>query len=250
MNTRTLLSLGVVALAVLAGCNTAPMDSEPVYGPSTTMPDVLDGHQQTIESSDSFRYNASTSISARDGSDQQPSQNVTARVNTATGALYVRQRLGDRAVVEGYSDGNGTAVRRVSAQGQSRVETVAADDVNVTGYVRPNLDGQFDGLNYTHRGTVERDGQLLHNYTVTSDGLGLAQPRTVGPFSSSDVTHVESRLLVTDDGVVRSLTTRLTGQVNENTTYVYTLDIGYDGVGSTTVTEPAWASQAADDADG
>ena len=249
MKPRTLLGLAVVALTVLAGCNAAPMDSEPVYGPSTTVPDVLDGHQQAIESSDSFRYNISTTISARNGSDQQSSQNVTARVNTATGALYVRQRLGERAVVEGYTDGNGTAVRRVSSQGQSRVEAVDADNVNVTGYVRPNLGGQFDGLNYTHRGTVERDGHLLHNYTVTSDDLGLAQSQTVGPLSSSDVTTVESRLLVTDDGVVRSLTTRLTGQVNQNSTYVYSIDIGYDGVGSTTVTEPEWVGQATADAD-
>lgn len=243
MHNRTTLALAVAGLALLAGCGAAPASDAAPYGQSTTMSDVFDGNQQTLQSSTSFQYNVSTVIAGQGGPGQQVAQNVSTQVNLETGELYVRQRLGTRGEIEGYATGNGSAYRRVTSQGQTQVQQVDASAVNTTGYTRPSLNGLLAGLDYSYRGPVEQDGQTRYNYTATGDSLNLSQPQNVGPFTSENVTAVESRLLVTDEGVIDSLTVDIVGSDGQNT-YRYHIALGYDEVGSTTITEPEWAAQA------
>ncbi|MFB6143163.1 MAG: hypothetical protein ABEJ30_07455 [Halorientalis sp.] len=240
MHENLAVGVAVLAVAVLAGCAAAPTSDETTYGNSTSVPTVLEGNSEALLAAGSFHYEISTTLRPRGSPAGGLTRTVSARVDLATGELLVHQQVGDRLSVAGYADGEGNAFRRLAAGNRSQVQRVNATAVNATRYVRPPLRGLFDGLTYTHRGAVRRNGTLLHNYTATAAGLGLAVPRQVGPLRTAGVTHVESNLLVTPRGVLRSFAVEMTGTGVRNTTYVYRVRLSYDDVGSTTVPRPAW----------
>lgn len=118
-------------------------------------------------------------------------------------------------------------------------------DAAVEGVERLLSGGTID-FDYAYDGTVDRDGETLHRYRAERT-LDAAPP----PFSEPP--RGTATVLVTDDGVVRSVeieyagTASVTVDGEERTVDVtHTFRRTYTAVGETTVDRPAWVDHAAE----
>lgn len=147
-----------------------------------------------------------------DGSDQSASVSVYTDGNTS----YRRQNSSNGASYDmqegGYSTAGGTAW------------------VNTTEFVQ-NYTGYVDEFGWERNGTQTVDGVTVTQYAVTQNG------------TSAGLGNVSGQMLVDGDGVVRELTLNYT-LTNASPSTRVDLSIVLSDVGSTTVEEPDWVSEA------
>jgi len=261
MTRRTVGLFALACLLALAGCNGAtgpattaaptdanatvsatPEPSAPVYQPPLSATTVLDEHEGALADAGTFAYQQNTTV--RVGASGRIAQvtNVSAAVDLG----------GDRALVLQNASFQGETVAFGNASvGYERIETgdgpryrrAPRNLTNPAFYARPPIGRLLRGLNYTHQGTETRDGTTVSTYAV--DGTDALTPADhgLGVIPPANVTDVRSRLVVGEDGRIESFAYRATGTV-DGRELRYTVSVGWGGVGSTTVTEPAWIADA------
>lgn len=143
-----------------------------------------------------------------------------------------------------YTDGN-TSYRRQVVGGNTTYDTQEGAPTGLRG-IRPvnvssftqNYTQLVDALDWEQDGTEDVDGTTATRYTAT----GVADKELLGLGDNATVESTEGSLLVDDDVIQRmSLSLDVEGARTPNS---IDIEIGLSEVGSTTVAEPDWISEA------
>jgi len=248
---RTTLAIVVVAVVALAGCGglpggedgTADGDRDPVYDPPLEGETVLEGHQDALSGADSFSYRQNTTVRLATSEGVGEVTNVTLARNRSTDRALLTREVTFQWPTTVYDDGSGTAyVREHRADGPA-YNTTDPGGFDYGFYEAPPIDRYLDGLNYTYEGTAESGGTTVHVYTGSVDRMTPAE-HGIEVIDPANVTELDSEIRIAEDGTVRSLRYRAVGTGTTGEELIYTLRIRYRDVGSTTVEEPAWVTEA------
>jgi len=257
------LVVAVAALAVTAGCTGGTDPATATPGNNSTTPDgpalepmaQLDGAELTdatsaaVESAGSYTSHTESVFSLNTSLRQSRTlTNTTTRVDldarhgsrTTTQTVAVPTQATNSAVV--YTDGN-TSYRRVNtSQGVDYATQTGAGSqivpVNTTAYGQ-NYTVLTDSFEYEANGTATVAGTTTVRYTSTN----LTDTSYFVGNSNATISNATSTMYVDADNVVRraSLSYTIEGTGGSSQT---DLTITLTDIGSTTVEEPDWLSDA------
>jgi hypothetical protein len=267
--TRAHVGALLVALMMLtAGCNfagpgtTAPSTTEPTSAEPTTEPTTTSTSTTTTTTGSGQAFPDGFS---REGITGGPRQVITQQYQTLNGTSYTVDYL---ANIQGNSEEGSYQVnhaeRRASVRqvpsGSPIIEAYTADggettfqrtlDPANTTYQRGSTSfalfhsrsrpasvvlPTYRGLNWTYEGTVTENGVERLVYTVA--GIDTSRQGSIDP---SRVSNLSGRLEVTPEGRILLLSWGATVDDGSEVTYRYELS----AVGSTTIEEPGWLSEA------
>jgi len=257
---RTYATILLVVLVALAGCNglqgggsnvtdggagtDSPERPDPIYGTPIDGSEMMDAHAAAIRDGGSFRYEQNAVAYQQQNASQRLVTNVSGSLDLETGQILARQNITVRPESEVYVGPDGGGYQRIGSGDRVQYREPQEQLTNRSVYISPQLATFVDGLNYTYAETTREGDTWVHSYTLS--GLENAEESAldVGLFPPSNATSVESELRIGEDGVIRNFSYRVTGVNERGDTIVYQVDIGYAGVGSTTVQEPAWVPEA------
>lgn len=224
----------------------------------------IDGQQlsnataQTIQ--DAGSYTRQTTTMARTNtslSASQNQQNVTLRVDLAsdrgirsTNQSLTRGGTTQTASRSVYTDGN-TSYRQTNFRGNTTYETQTGQP-RTRGGIRPvnvtRFDSGFapivDAVSWDPNGTETVSGTETIKYTATN----VTDPRTLTGRSNVTLSNVSGALWLDQNDVVRKFEISYTLGADGETRTTST-ELSITNIGSTTVTEPGWVSQARATAD-
>lgn len=265
---RVLLTATVALLVATAGCSGLVGDDGTGNGNGDTGAngsgyDVngsnLDGQTLTdttaevVESEGSFTVETSASFSMSQNGQEQSSasesslrvnldddrgiRNQTQSVDTAGGT---QQQI---SVV--YTDGN-TSYRKQTAQGNTTYDKQEGEPqsfggvqpVNTSDFTQ-NYTGIVDGFSWETNGSSEVDGVAVTEYSLT----GIADKQVLGADESTTIENASGTLYIDSEGVVRQAEISYTFATEQGSTSIDATTTLSD-VGSTTVEEPDWLSEA------
>ena len=201
-----------------------------------------------IEGSGSYTVETSRTLTVRQGGQVRKSTlDGTFRIDFEAGQGLREQtqsRNGQERSVTVYTDGNGSyrkqeAGDEVSYDFQQSGSAGDIDPVNVTGFTQ-NFTGIVDGFAWETAGTAEVDGATVTEYTLT----GVADTGTLNLPTDATVDNATGTLLVDGDGVIREAAVSYDVHASDGSTTTLEATISFSDIGSTTVTEPDWLSEA------
>ncbi len=257
MNRRTVSVLLLVALATLSGCaglfggepSQTPTNgtntSEPVHELPLDGSGVIDAHTAALDDAETFTYRQNATarqLGNRSGIINY--KNVTAQTNLAEGSLRSEQELAFQPSRAAYVDGQGNAYIRQSAGDNASYQRFDGDEADTTTYRDPGIAGYLDGLNFSDAGTETVDGVTVDRYEVTDPSQVNASAHDPEILTAEGIETISVTVAVDRDGVVRSFEYHVTGENANGDPLGYHLSLQYSDVGSTTVSEPAWLSEA------
>jgi hypothetical protein len=201
---------------------------------------ALRNHVQTLESAESYtvRYvinNTGPSGPANGTGVVYVGENGARLLNTS-----LSQSQGSFGVAQYKPQGESTVYQRRSFGGQVSFSTVSLSQANFGSYKRPISTAENNAPSFRDEGIVETDDGERQRYVVDSvDQLPASLQESPGNFtevelvmfvdpSTGAIDEFRQRLTVESDGEVQSTVATLT----------------YEDVGSTTVPEPGWLSDA------
>jgi len=250
VNKRSVALTAAIALLVLAAGCAGSLDGESETGYDANGSE-LDGATLTnqttdaVESSGSYTLNSTARITG-----ERQGQTVTSGTDEARQIEFESDRgvrstdrtlSSDRgtqsvsAVV--YTDGD-TSYRRQNASGNVSYD-VQEGGYSGAGSTTPVNTTDFD-QNYTS--FVDEFG-WEHNGTDTVDGVTVTSYTTVQNGTSAGIRNASGRMLIDSDGVIRELTLSYTF-IDAGSPTTIELSIVLSDLGSTTVEEPDWVSDA------
>jgi hypothetical protein len=262
MTRRTLGYLALACLLVLAGCNGAtgpattdgPPDAnstattanggtpDPVYRPPLSPSTVLDEHEAALADGGTFAYQQNSTLRAGTAGRLAQVTNVSVAVDLDGDRALVFQNVTLQGETVAYGNASVGYVRIGTGDGP-RYRSASENVTNPAFYARPPIDRLVRGLNYTYQGAETRDGETVFTYAV--DGTDELTPADhgLGVIPPENVTSVESRLAVREDGRIVAFEYQASGTV-DGQERSYAVSVAWGGVGSTTVSEPAWVADA------
>ena len=249
-NTRLIALTAAIALLVLAaGCaGSLNGGSEGGYDANGT---ELDGETLTnqtataVESSGSYSLNSTATITG-----ERQDQTVTSQTDeqrqvdfeSDTGLRSSERTLSSNESTQSiavvvYTNGS-TSYRQQESGGEVSYDVQeggytgagSTTPVNTTGFAQ-NYTGFVDEFGWERNGTETVDGVTVTRYTATQNG------------TSDAIQDPSGHLLVDSDGVVREVSLAYTISQAGSPTNIE-LNIVLDDIGSTTVEEPGWVSDA------
>ncbi|MFT4884219.1 MAG: hypothetical protein ACI8U4_001733 [Natronomonas sp.] len=270
----------LLVLTLLAGClggvgpggssgSAGPDDAAWTDGESINTTTLSEQHFETLRDEGSFTVNHSETV--RVDGEARPAK--ARRPDGYTPPSYLRQQVDledGRYLGESVTVGHRRSAQFVSPEETAARQTTASTDGYEYRYqqraedtrserldrfrteavvegLNRSLRGVTVGFDYTHAGTVERDGETLHRYEAEQD-LETAPP----PFAEPP--HGTATVLVTEAGVVRRFELEYAGEATvtvdgeEQTVEVaQTFVRTYTAVGDTTVERPDWVDHAAEE---
>lgn len=272
MSRNLIAALLLSVLLVLAGCNgtggqsttaletttpganetttatetATPPATDPIYETPLDSATILDGHNQVLSSAGTFRYVQNATVRRVDPPGLLQLTNVTADVNLTSDALFVRQNVSLQGTSEVYRNESAFASERRVTAGEVRYREPNPRAINTTFYKLPPLSRYLRGLDYTYRGTEPSDGTTVYRYTVTSTDQLTPGEHGLGVIPPENVQQIDSELLITESGAVRSFSYEVVGNNTNGDALRYSLRVAYENVGSTTVEAPSWLDDAQD----
>jgi uncharacterized protein YceK len=266
MTRRTLAVLSLAVLLSLAGCSgvlgpastpTTTSDGTPDAGATTTTDDgsggpiyqpplsastVLDGHATALEDGSTFRYVQRSRFRGVNGSGFLQETELTADVDLAADETAVSQNV----TLQGESAAYGNATVgyiRIPTDDGPRYRRAPGNLTTPGFYQQPPIGRYVRGLNWTYRGATDRNGSTVYTYVVgdvdqlspSAHGLDIVDPE--------NVTSIDTRLSVREDGSIDSFEYRVRGVV-DGVLVEYSLSVDWRQVGSTSVDRPAWVDDA------
>lgn len=249
-----LSTVAVVALLVLSGCsaggfgggaqtetssNETLRGDEPMYEAPLDGAVVAENHEAVIESAGTFTL-ASTTTQSR--GDRSRTVNASVVANYDTGALRSTREAGSRTVTT-FVMANGTAYQRFEApSGEARYRAPRRAP-NVSLFASGRLDAIVDAFEYSHVGTETVDGVETEVYEASgAQDLNESAPGFQN-VDTENVTTLESRVYVTEDGLVKRLDYELGLEV-EGSEMTVDVTQRYSNLGGTTVSTPDWLDEA------
>jgi hypothetical protein len=257
MNRRTVSVLLLVALASLSGCaglfggetTQTPTNDTNATGPVHELPlngsAVVDTHAAALDDAESFTYQQNATarqLGNRSGIINY--KNVTAQTNLAEGSLRSEQELAFQPPRAAYVDGQGNAYTQQSTGANASYQRFDGDEADTTTYLDPGIGGYLDGLNFSDAGTETVDGVTVDKYEVTDPSQVNASAHDPEILTAESIETISVTVAIDRDGVVRSFEYHVTGQNENGDPLGYHLSLQYSDVGSTTVPEPDWLSEA------
>lgn len=278
MNSTTLRRVVLTALLALlvatAGCNGLGGDggtASPTAGggddgtPATTGSDYdvageeLDGENLTDSTTtavmDGGSYTTESTLTAtttQQGQEQTTTSNRTLRVDMDAGTGLREQSRTQAAAGDSqtqsvvvYTAGN-TSYRKFGSGTQAQYDRQEGPPqqfgdirpVNVTSF-NENYTQIVDGFTWERNGTTTDQGTTVTTYSLT----GVADKEILG-LGNATIEETSGALRVDGDGVLREVSVAYTATGNATTSVDLTTTVS--DVGSTTVSEPDWTSQAKD----
>lgn len=260
MDRRTVVSVGLVLLLALAGCNgildgsDQPGTSTPATTTATQAASgphppldgtaVLDSHRAALEDATSFRYVQNATVHQRDPPGLLQVTNVSAAVDLGEGTVLASQTVSLQGSTTIYVDGTGDAVERRSTDEGTSYRTADGTAADPEFYATPPLDRYLDGLNFTEAGTTTVDGVTVTTYEATELSRLSPDEHGLTVIPPENVETVDSRIRIDETGLVRSFEYRVTGTNENGDPLAYQLSLSFDDVGSTAVSAPPWLSEA------
>jgi hypothetical protein len=265
--TRAHVGTLLVGLMMLtAGCNfagpgtTAPSTTEPTSAEPTTQPTTTTSTTTTDGSGEAFPDGFSSN-----GIDGGPRQVIAQQYQTLNGTSYtvdylaniqgnseegtyqvehgerralVRQAPSASPIVEAYTaDGGDTTFQRTLDPANTTYQRGSTSFALFHSRSRPAsvVLPTYRGLNWTYEGTTTENGVERLVYSVS--GIDTSRQGSIDP---SRVSDLSGRLEVTPEGRILLMSWGATVDDGNEVTYRYELS----AVGSTTVEEPGWLSEA------
>lgn len=258
MNRYAVALCALVAVVALAGCGT-PGGTETPTGSQTVTPTadaggpydvplngtvVTDGHRAAVDDTGRFRYRQATTVRAVPSGAFLQYRNVTAAVNRDTGVYHATENTTANPPADIYVDSNGTAFLRQRLGDRTAYDRQVRDRRGSDPYAYPPIGRYLDGLNYSYNGTQETGSTTVHVYEA--DGLGGLAPEEHGltALDPGNLTSLSADLWITDSGRIQAFRYDVAGTNRLGDQIRFTVAIQYSAVGSTTVTEPGWTTQA------
>ncbi len=257
LSRATVGSVLVALLLLTAGCNggstattTAPPSTTTPGGTTTTTTatpgdtfpagysqtgvtgdaaTIINGHYETLNDTS---YTVDYLVS-RQGQGEQG----TYRVDHAGGAAYARQLPSGQPAIEAYTADRGETVYQVTLEpGNASYQQGSLSFAAFHSRSRPSIAIQsYQFVNWTYEGTTTENGTELLVYTAS--GVDTSQKGNIDPARVSDLS---GRMEVTREG--RIVDFRWSATVDDESSVVY--EYSLSDVGSTTVSEPGWLSEA------
>lgn len=263
---RLLLTATVALLVATAGCSslTGGNGNGNGDGASGAGYDVagadLDGQTLTtatsdsVESAGSFTVETTSTFTAnQSGQEQTSTSDSTLRVNldddrgirNQTQTIDTGDGTQEQSTVV-YTDGT-TSYRQQTAQGETSYDQQDGNPqsfggiqpVNTTAFAQ-NYTGIVDGFSWEQSGSSEVDGVAVTEYSLT----GEPDKETLNLGENATIENASGTLYVDSDGAVRQADIAYTVTTAQGTTSIDATTT-LTNVGSTTVEEPGWLSEAA-----
>ncbi|CAM2781042.1 hypothetical protein PNP85_01435 [Halobacterium salinarum] len=248
---RQLAALLVVALVAVAGCagGSAPAtddgasSGDQIYQTPLDTGTVVDAHASALTDAGSYTMESTVAQSLANSTQRAETTGVV-RGNAASGALFLRTQSPRGQTVAVYTDGNGTAYERRAAGNRSQVRDASGRAPTADQYASSIVRPFIDLFNFTYTGTTTENGDTVAVYEAD----GVADLNTSSQaFANRDPESVEAAaatLHIRDDGVVTSLQSNTTF-AQQNRSQTTAVNYTFSDIGSTEVTQPDWASDAA-----
>ena len=260
-------SLLLAAVVLLAGCaGVGGSDPYTDTGAALDGDQLRESHVENLRSAGSYTSSFNASY-VTDGS--ATTINLTTRVDTETdrGLRFTRLNASGPTVsgvleTTAYTAGDTTYRKRTlrSADGStSSYDSASApydgavQPVNISAAAFADVFGDVDRVNWTQAGVERYDGTSVTRYEAEGveafvDASSVAVPGSDAPpedpsVGDGEVVEAGATLLVTGDGTVRLLEVSFVVDTDRGRTAV-SYRISFEGVGSTTVEEPAWTDRA------
>lgn len=256
-----MLVVAVAALAVLAGCTGGGGPSTATPTNNTTDSPANDTELEPMEELNGSYLNNATTAAVEDGGSYTRNtsyyyeinttlQQSSSWANTTQRAEFdanrgVRQTtntvLSEPPVVSTstiYTDENGSYARVNESQNISYNSQSGLEVVNLTTY-NQNYTFMTAAFEYEANGTETIDGTTTVRYTSTN----LSDASYLGGGENVTVSNETSTLYVDADGVVRQAHVAYALEADRGTSET-DLTITLTDIGSTTVEEPSWLSEA------
>lgn len=258
MNRRTAALLALAALTALSGCagflggdsvepptNNTTETEPPVHELPLNSSAVLDSHTSALTDAGSFTYHQNTTARLTgNGNGVVNYKNVTAPTNLTSDRIFSHVRVAAQPHRDTFVDGNGTVYQRLWSARDTAYVVEDGATANTSHYVGPPLQGYLTGLNFSAAGTSTVDGVTVDTYTVSDPSQvdpGAHDPQV---FPARNLDSISVTVAIDRDGVVRSFDYHATGTNANGDKLGYHLSLGYTDVGTTTVAEPGWLSEA------
>lgn len=248
---RQFATVAVVALLLVAGCSAGdpgggspsasadtlnsdgPMYEEPLVGSS-----VAANHEAVIDDGGSFTLVSNTEQS-RD--EQSQTVNSTVAVNYDSGALHSTQEAGSQTIST-YVLANGSAYQRFESQRGTEFRQ-PPQPANASVFASGRIATLVTGFTYSHVGTETVDGTETEVYEASGAEDLNESARAFQSLDAENVTALESRVYVTEDGLVKRFEYEIRLNVDDTETGVDVTQT-YSRLGETTVEEPSWLDDA------
>ncbi|MFD1588949.1 hypothetical protein ACFR9U_18375 [Halorientalis brevis] len=259
MNRRTVALLVLAALTALSGCagflgadstetpttNATAGSETPVHDLPLNSSTVLDANSAALTDAGSFTYhqNATVRLTGNE-SGIVNYKNVTGPTNLTTDRIFTHERIALQPRRDTYVDGNGTMYQRLWSSQDTAYRVKGGATANATPYLEPPLRGHLSGLNFSAAGTSSVDGVTVDTYTVTDLSQVDRQTHDTKVFPAQNLGSISVTVAIDRRGIVRSFDYHATGTNANGDALSYHLSLGYTDVGSTTVAEPEWLSEA------
>lgn len=249
---RQFLTVAVVALLIVSGCSALDLsgsaaepdsgdalDSDgPTYEEPVDGATVAENHEAAIADAGSFTLVSTTSQSR---GDRTQTLNATVAVNYDSGALLSTQSAGSQAIST-YVLSDGTAYQRSeSSQGTQYRQAPRAANASV--YASGQIESLATAFTFSHVGTETVEGTETEVYEASGAEDLNESARAFQSIDAENVTSLESRLYVTDDGLVKRFEYELRMD-SAGTEAAVDVTQTYSEIGETTVEEPSWLDDA------
>lgn len=250
---RQFTAVAVVALLLVSGCSAldlgggsaaepnssdtlnsaGPMYEEPVDGST-----VAENHEAVIDEAGSFTLESSTSQSR---GEQTQSVNTTVVVDYETGELLSTQEASQRTIST-YVLANGSTYQRFDSPRGTEYR-IPRRPANASLFASGRIEALVNAFSYSHVGTETVAGVETEVYEASgAEDLNESAPafQTIDP---ENVTTLESRVYVTEDGLVKRVEYEIRLDVDGTETSVDVTQT-YSRLGETTVAAPDWLDDA------
>ncbi|MFC6785460.1 hypothetical protein ACFQFH_05895 [Halobaculum halobium] len=231
------IAAALALLVALAGCTAggAPYEGAP------TAEEVEAGHEDALRDAGSYTYTQTVSVN---GSFVDLTSNVTAAVETDPETYLVTQETGDGSVSVYHPSDDRPYVR---TQAGNTIRYERADNESIPGadaFATPTLTELSSGFNFSANGTAQVDGEETYVYEANLTTLNESAVGPIGEtLAEADSTEATIQVYVRADGLVKRVSYELVVEGFGDPTRL-TLTSTYEDVGSTTVDEPSWLSEA------
>jgi hypothetical protein len=263
---NALLQVGLVALVLLAGCagtfgsagnatTTAPADAgdasdsapdAPLYSTPLSAETIDENHVRALERAESFTLTTNYTVWSDAANAERKQSTRRVEANVTRNARLIEKSSQSGAV----RDGTATVYVDETTAPFSRLERPAAEteyyrtsgkiSTNLSEYMRMDT-SQFESVNFTYVGQSSTPEATLYTYRADALSQVDTEALRIPPFLTN-VTDVRVTLVVSQDGVVRSLDYRLNGTARSGAVSHARISAEFSAVGSTNVTRPDWAA--------
>jgi hypothetical protein len=263
---NALAHVGLVALLLLAGCagafgtagnatTAAPSDGSdasddapdaPLYSTPLSADTIDENHVRALERAGSFTLTTNYTVwsEAANAERQQSTRRVEANVTRNARLIEKSSRSGTAhdGIATVYVDETTAPFSRLERPGAETEYYRSAGDIstNLSEYVRMDT-SQFESVNFTYVGQSSTSEATLYTYRADALSEVDTEALRIQPFLTN-VTDVRVTLVVSQDGVVRSLDYRLDGTARSGAVSHARISAEFNGVGSTNVTRPDWTA--------